>query len=44
MYQVEEYEDIFVVLFNGEEIGRFGTEQEAKEFTLAQTEYPILEE
>jgi hypothetical protein len=44
MIQIEEIEGKYVVFMTGEEIGRFGTEKEAKEFAIAQTEYPILEE
>ena len=44
MYQIEEYDDVYIVLFNEKEIGRFSTEKEAKEFAIKQTEYPILEE
>lgn len=44
MYQIEEYEDVYIVLFNAEEIGRFDTEKEAKEFAIVQTIYSLLEE
>lgn len=44
MIQIEEREKYFVVLLDGQEIGCFDTEKEAKEFAIEQINHPILEE